>query len=259
MTKIVVARYLNNAGGAGTFIVPAVMMNGITIVGDRIVMPEKAALVRIACMSAVGTWFLFSRMGHTANPVVLPTLYDSGGDYEQHINLEEMLREHGIAVDAGEMVQVSAALTGNGTVYVFEEYDTEVPGVNCFGIRVQGSAAMVAGTPVESGGNLRLALFSPLVNYTPVATYFHSTTAIRGSLGLTSQKLVDIRGHTGVVLGHKMDVLTPKQQSLLTAPGSMWTNLSLFFGSATAADAANTQFLYVLFALESLGGKTARW
>jgi hypothetical protein len=245
MSKYLIAGYYNNAaGGAGTYAVPTVLVNGVAVAGAGWSAPEKVALVRCAFLSTVGTSGIINRNSHPQHVLTLPVLYDTGGDYEQHINFEDILDGKGVLVDKGETVNLQAVLTGNGVVYAFLEFDTSVTGVDASCLRVAGAQAMVAGIPVETGGNLRAAAFEPNTKYNLQAVYWLSTTAIRASVGLTSLKLVDCRAHTAVLLGHKMDVLTPSAKKLLSGQGSEWTSNALVFGSATAADAAATQAGY---------------
>lgn len=248
MAKYVVACYYNNAaGGAGTYAVPTVMVNGVATANAGWAAPEKVGLVRVMFLSTVGTSGIINRNQHAQHVLTVPVLADTGADYEQHLNFEDMLGGKGIVVEKGETVTLQAVLTGNGVVYAYAEYDSLAQTVDASCLRVAGAAAMVAGIPVETGGNLRAAAFEPNTKYQLHAVYWLSTTAIRVAVGLTAGKLVDGRAHTAVLLGHKMDVLTDRAKTLLTGTGSEWTANALVLASATAADAANTQAGYFLF------------
>lgn len=245
--------YVNNAaGGAGTYNLGLVAENGRVVAQNDWKAPERCAIVKVSSIGLTGIYSTIARNGHPGDDLSVPTLADTGADFEDQLDLEKMLGGKGIIVNSGESITVSSTCTGNGLLNCDIELDTSVPAGNHRLVQVAGANAVaVADVAIETGGNFRAAaILVPGTRYTAKAVYSLSTTQHFALIGFEKKGMCRIPGHTALLLGHRMYVLPPSAQRMMTETGEYYQSQFRWYVKATAADAANTQRLFVL--LEAL-------
>ncbi len=240
--------YNNAAGGAATYATPLINENGQVVAGNDWTAPEDCAIVRVSNVALTGVYATISRNGHPGDDLSVPCLADTGADYSQMLDLEKMLGGKGIEVKKNERLSVTSTLSGNGLTNVIIELDSRVSGGNHRLVQIAGAAAAVADVFTETGANFRAAaVLSPLVTYIPKAIYAYSTSQHQSAFGLANAGMSYVPGHTALLIGHKMTVLSPSTQRAMTATGGSYASQFRWFVKATATDAANTQRIFVLF------------
>ena len=244
--KTVLQYTMTTGAGAGTYAATNVSVNGKTKSQATYVADKNYGITKVQIMGANGSYITVARDGHPGDDLNLIQQADALTDAQKMIDIYELFNQKGITLDKGEGLSMTIAVTANATIDVFIELDDSVSRVNGKAVRVLGSNAAVANTPVETGA-LVPGGFAPSDVYRGRACYFTSTTIQNMSIGLNNKGLCVQPGQNAILTGQGYTKLDNKQAELMTGTGQEYSATFEAWINATAADAANVQILGMIF------------
>lgn len=238
---------MTTAAGAGTYAATLIYENGITRNQTTYTVPKAMGIVKAKAMGANGLRYTLTRSGHPADTMVFPCLADTLADMAKEIDIEKILGGAGAELIENENLTMTVTVGGNATVIIVLELDDAVQRVNVRAPYVAGAAAMVAGVPTETGANLRAAL-STTARY-ELRALFVTSTSIEHLItrwtvqGQESYEALETPGALVTGLGNYAALDRP-----IVGTGSQYVTDFYLDEEASAADAANTQQIYAIFA-----------
>lgn len=234
-----------NAAGAGTYAMNLISENGQVKNQASWTAPKKMAITKIQPMGANGDYSCIARSDHASDDITFVHPADTLADYDKVIDIASMFGgKAGIVINQAETMTLTTTMTGNGTINIQIELDDAVTAVNARGIRAAGANALVANTPVETGGNL-IANLAPNSTYRIRGACLESTTIQMAFAGVKGS-YTSIPGANAVLTGQGYATLTSDQAAVMQATGAEFTSTFALWVTGTAADAANVQIFYLI-------------
>lgn len=233
-------------GGAGEAAALLQYEDGVARGGLAVWTAGKAwGIVKVSVMTANALGVRIVRGGHQGDDVTIPCCGDTLADFEQSVDLKDLLDGAGIDVRANEVLNFVSIAGAACTTSIVIELEDNCPRVNVRGLRVAGAAAAVADVPTETGANIRAGLSND-GTYKLKAMLFTSTTIQKVMLRWTKQGEVTnqcIDGSPALAAGAQFRKLkTPLRGTGATFGTDFFAEIL-----ATAADAAAVQDIFALF------------
>lgn len=240
--KNVIGFSMTTAAGAGTYAATHNRDGILTKNATYYKASKPQAIVGITIMGANALRIIMYRDGHQADDIYLPAIADTLADLKKKIPIKDLLDNAGIELLANEQLSMDIVVGGNATVNVEIELDDACQRTNVRGVYAAGANALNANVATETGANVVSGLNSN-ANYKPKATYITSTTMQSAAMGFQGGEIELLETQTAVVSGQPMYKLA----SLPTAKGEKYKTDFVLLALGSAADAANTQVIFVLF------------
>jgi len=234
------------AAGAGTYAATLINENGKVRNLASYQANKKYGITRVQIMGANGSHICIDRSSHEGEDLTLIQIADTLADQFKEIDFVDILAGAGVVLDENEGLSINVTVTGNATINIFVELDDKIKTVNAKAIRVEGSAAAKANELVDTGGNVPTGM-NPNKTYRMRATYATSTTIHVIVYSINDSDYIFVPGKNAILTGQNYDTLSKDQAEMLTGTGSDYVQTFMAFIVATAADAANVQFLGIIF------------
>lgn len=202
--------------------------------------PGFRSITSIGIQGADCQYIRIVRSSHPADDIYLPCLAATGAVQNGVIDLVK----HNAAIDikAAEVITVYGYQDSGGAQIVNAHLTVSTgPGKNLRGIRVAGTAAAVASTLTASGGSNVVAALDPNLSFKLRASFLHSTTMYGATIEGSDKMAIQLPGNTDVGLGIPLHWLP--ENATVGGKNQQWITSV----AATAADAANTQYIYLLW------------
>lgn len=235
---------MTTAAGAGTYAMTLISEDGTVKNQAAFTAPKDMAITRIIPMGANGSYSTMARSAHQADNSVFDHPADTLADHTKTIDFMELMGQ-GIEISANEQLTFTTTVTGNATISLGVELDDTVKKTNARCIRAAGVNAAVALTPTESGGNVATNM-NPIAKYRLRAARITSTSIQHVELKLGTNTIL-VPGVNAILTGQGFVKLSDDQASVMTGFGAEWQSTFNAWLTCTAADAANVQFLNMLF------------
>lgn len=237
---------MTTAAGAGTYAATLTADNGVARNLAGYTSPKKQAITKVQIMGANATYIDIARSAHQGENLTLMPVADTLADAVKSIDIADIMGGKGIIVDLNEVLTINVTVSGNATVLVFIELDDKIATVNAKAVRAAGANAAVAATPTDTGGNVPTGM-NPNKTYRPRAVYATSTTIQNLTLSLNDSDCISLDGQTAIVSGQGYQKLRDEQAAVMQGTGNVYAQTFKAFITASAADAANVQFIGVIF------------
>lgn len=235
---------MTTAAGAGTYASTLISEDGQVKNLAGWTAPKDYGITRIIPMGAAGDYSTLARSAHAADNLVFVHPADTLADYDKEIAIDKMFGA-GIIVTANETLTLTNTVTGNATINVLIELDSDIQKVNARAVRALGATAYTANVPTETGANIP-ANFNPNAPYRMRGCSLKSTT-IQTAYAMLKGFSVALPGANAVLTGQGYAILTPEQAKVMTGSGADYNATFALYATGTAADATAVQIYYTFF------------